>query len=273
MAIITVSRELGSLGNEAAETLAKRLGYKLVDKELLDKALAGRGIAERKIEKYDEKRPSVWDAFSSDRDRYLHFLKAVIYEEASKGDTVIIGRGGCILLGELPGTLHVRVTAPHDVRVRRMAAQLKIKEHQAEQVLKHSDHDRAGFWRYFFNVNWADSSIYDLVINTAHIDDQIVADLIERALEPFSVEKHEKAARSLLADLALGQQVETRILYEQSVPVQFLEARVSDGVVTLLGAVSALKNAEKAVEIAKGVPGVREVRNEISFISYYGMMT
>jgi len=272
MAIITVSRELGSLGNEAAETLAKRLGYNLVDKALLDKALHERGIAENKLEKYDEKRPSVWDAFSSDRDRYLHFLKAVIYEQAARGNTVIVGRGGPVLLGELPGTLHVRVTAPHEVRVRRIAAQLKVKDQQAEQILRHTDHDRSGFWRYFFNVSWADPSIYDLVINTAHIDAETVADMIERALGPFAVEKHESAARSLLADLALGQQVETRILYDQAVPVQFLEARVSDGVVTLLGAVSALKNAEKAVEVAKGVPGVRDVRNEISFISYYGMM-
>jgi hypothetical protein len=153
-----------------------------------------------------------------------------------------------------------------------VAAQLKIKEPQADQVLRHNDHDRAGFWRYFFNVNWADPAVYDLVINTAHLDAETVADMIERALEPFAVEKHESAARSLLADLALGQQVETRILYGEAVPVQFLEARVSDGVVTLLGAVSALKNAEKAVEVAKGVAGVREVRNEISFISYYGMM-
>jgi len=272
MAIITLSRELGSLGNEAAETLAKRLGYTVVDKELLDKALADRGIAAGKVEKYDEKRPSVWDAFSSDRDRYLHYLKAVIYEQAAKGNTVIVGRGGSILLAELPGTLHVRLIAPRDVRIRRVAAQLKVKDQQADQILRHTDHDRSGFWRYFFNASWSDPAIYDLVINTAHLDAETVADMICRALESFAVEKHEKAARSLLADLALGQFVETTILYANAVPVQFLEARVSDGVVTLLGAVSALRNAEKAVEIARGVAGVREVRNEISFVSYYGMM-
>ena len=51
MAIITVSRELGSLGNDAAAALAKRLGYNLVDKAALDKALAERGITEREARK------------------------------------------------------------------------------------------------------------------------------------------------------------------------------------------------------------------------------
>jgi ketol-acid reductoisomerase len=66
-----------------------------------------------------------------------------------------------VAVAELPGTLHVRLIAPREVRIRRVAAQLKVKDQQADQILRHTDHDRSGFWRYFFNANWADPSIYD----------------------------------------------------------------------------------------------------------------
>ena len=79
MAIITISREVGSLGTEISQKVKEDLGLQLLNKEVLEKELVGHyGISENKIEKYDEKGPPFWD-FSLDRNRYLHFMKTAMY--------------------------------------------------------------------------------------------------------------------------------------------------------------------------------------------------
>jgi hypothetical protein len=57
MAVICISRELASYGEETAQELAKLNGYKIVDKEHIEAALSAIGIDIEKQERYDEKNP------------------------------------------------------------------------------------------------------------------------------------------------------------------------------------------------------------------------
>jgi len=84
MAIITLSREMGSPGKDIARTLEKELDLNYLDKESLDLMLTDYGITEAEVEKYDEKKPSFWTIFFSERNRYLHFLKTAVYSFARK---------------------------------------------------------------------------------------------------------------------------------------------------------------------------------------------
>ncbi len=54
----------------------------------------------------------------------------VIYSFAQQNDTVIVGRGGQVLLKDLPGILHVRFLAPFDVRIQRIMEEQGVKEKQ-----------------------------------------------------------------------------------------------------------------------------------------------
>src|SRR5512138_2824372 len=101
MAIITVSRQVGSLGTEMAQGVAERLHYDYVDKEKIGKALAAYGLPEPDLEKFDEKKPPFWDSWQVQRKKFLHFLEAVIYDFARGGKAVIVGRGGQVLLKDL----------------------------------------------------------------------------------------------------------------------------------------------------------------------------
>ena len=56
MAIITVSRQTGSLGDEIARVTAEKLGYGYIEKSQISKALSALGFSLSDIEKYDEKR-------------------------------------------------------------------------------------------------------------------------------------------------------------------------------------------------------------------------
>ena len=78
MAIITIAREIASLGEETAQELAHICGYRLIDKEYLEGKLNSIGISAEKRAKYDEKNPGFWASLSQQRDDYLHFLKSAI---------------------------------------------------------------------------------------------------------------------------------------------------------------------------------------------------
>ena len=65
MAIITISRQLGSRGNEIAEDLARDLGYTLMTKELFSDMLRESGYSDKggNSKVSDEERPSFLTSF------------------------------------------------------------------------------------------------------------------------------------------------------------------------------------------------------------------
>jgi cytidylate kinase len=273
MAILTLSRQSGSLGTQISKALVDALKYAFLDKESLDKALAKHGVPPASLEKYDEKRPSFWEIFSAERNRYLHFLKTVVYEFALAGNGIVLGRGGQVLLGGIPGICHVRVIAPQAVRSERIQKAYKCDARQAEAIIRHDDHGRAGFHRFFFNVSWEDSSLYDLVLNTQSITVEAAVDLLRKAIQPAGAKEVQKERERRLADLCLKQSVETAILYTENIPVKFLETEAHAGQVTLNGTVNSRAAVARCEEAAKGVPGVTKVDNRIFYSTeLYGYM-
>ncbi len=273
MAILTLSRQSGSFGTQIAKILAENLKYRFLDKESLEKALTGYGVSPSSLEKYDEKRPSFWELFSSERNRYLHFLKTVIYDFAQAGNGIILGRGGQILLAGVPGVYHVRVIAPQATRIERIKKAYRCDDRHAEAIIKHSDQARTGFHRFFFNVNWEDASLYDLVLNTQTIATEAAAELLRKVIGLLDGKDTQKEREKRLADLSLRQRVETAILYTEKIPVKFLETEAHDGVVILNGTVSTHGAVARCEQIALAVPGVKKVENRIFFSTeLYGFM-
>ena len=178
MAIITVSREAGSLGTEIAQAVAEKLDYQYLDREKMEKALVDRGVSLPEVEKFDEKRPPFWLSWQIQSRRFLHAVQAAIYEFACRGNAVIVGRGGQVLLRDIPGTAHLRFTAPVATRVARIMAREGLDEKQALRLIHRSDRDSAGFLRFFFEVDWQDPSLYDMVINTQRISAETAVELI-----------------------------------------------------------------------------------------------
>jgi hyperosmotically inducible protein len=71
-----------------------------------------------------------------------------------------------------------------------------------------------------------------------------------------------KAARA--ADCALARQVRNAIVKDGTVNAVQIYLRVRDGAVILMGAVPEWSQGEKAVQIAKGIPGVKSVQNVLT---------
>jgi cytidylate kinase len=264
MSVITVSRQLGSQGVEIAKAIASRFNYQYVDKEKIGIALADRGLPRMEIEKLDEKKPPFWDSWAIDRNKFFHHLQMIIYGFAQKNNAVIVGRGGQILLKDLPGVLQVRVIAPFEVRIRRVMEQQRVKEKQAIRLLRRSDEDSAGFIRSFFNADWEDPRLYDLVINTQKLSVDSAVMMILEAIQAPEIKKGEKKTERKLADLILFQRVESTLMALLGVGLAYIYINVEEGVVLLDGTVNSgtdLANCERAVA---SIEGVERVNNHLS---------
>jgi len=272
MAIITISRQMGSFGTKIAKSLQEKTGYSFLDKESLEKELVNKyGIPEDQVKRYDEKKPPLRDMFSSDKDRYMYFLKSTMYESARQDNCIVMGRRVQMLFADIPGALHIKIVAPYDLRIKRVKEEFKYNDELAEQVIKHNDHDRAGFHKYFFHVNWDDSPLYDLIINTQHFSVYAAVKLIEDACHSASILEHQIEGEKKLVDLCLSQEVYTRIVYTEKMPVYLLRVLVEDGVVTLKGAMTIDKDVYRSEKIASDVEGVKKVINEMHYMpTVYG---
>ncbi len=272
MAVICVARELAALGDETIRDLAEITGYRAVDKEYLERRMGELGVSPEIRAKYDEKKPGFLASLSQGRDDYLHCLKTVLFEEAATGDCIVAGRGGFAVFGGVPGVISVKLVAPLDVRIRRIASHFQCDDKRAESLVRQSDHDRKGFHSYFFNVDWSDAANYDLTVNTAREHPATIARIIDQLRNLVITLESEKACLARVRELSLGQKIVTEIVYKEKIPVHFLEADVRGDSVTLHGVANTQGAIDAARNAAAAVHGVSKVENAIQVVQEFAVM-
>jgi len=266
MAIITISRMLGSRGTKIANELILGEQTICLDQQLIDKRLEESGLSKKVSNRYDERKPGIWDRLSIDAERYKHLLVEAIFEVASEGDCVIIGRGAQVALAQLPGVLRVRVVASQETRRKRIQQRLECNEEAARRVVHRSDQNRAGFHRFFFEVKWNAPELYDLVLNTDRMSVGSAVEQIKlRAERPPYSDVREVTLNSL-GDLYLAQRVRTALLMEGLSLVHLLDVSAEDKLVTLKGTVSTTAEVRKAELVAQTVSGVEHVVNRVAHL-------
>ncbi|MCX7642444.1 MAG: cytidylate kinase-like family protein [Armatimonadetes bacterium] len=228
MGVITISRLSGCAANEVAAKVAEALGYEVVDKELLAHIAAEAQASEEEVAQYDEAALSPIERFLRtlvkfatpeeaitwspgplketpfwlptkeqwqkegrrvlDHEKCLKFTQAVLKKLAQKGRVIIIGRGGMVVLKDFPKALHVRLFAPLEWRVQRLAQIENIPPEKARQKIVAEDKRRADYLRHFYGVDWNDPSLYHLVLNVAALGIEATSNLIVSAARELQFE-------------------------------------------------------------------------------------
>jgi cytidylate kinase len=267
MSIITISRQMGSMGTEIAQAAAKEINYEYMDKNKIAEALRKYGLQPREIETFDEKKP-FWDYISIQRKKSLHILQALIYDLARKDNMVIVGRGGQVILKDFPGVLHVRIIAPFAIRIQRIMERGARDQKEAAEVLRRSDRDSAGFIRAYFDVDWDNQDLYDLVINTRKLSVEVGARIILESVPALEIKAGEKRAEEKLADLALIQKVEASLLGILGTNLRDIHIKAERGVITLEGSVASDAIGENCQIAATRIEGVNRVDNQLAVTHY-----
>lgn len=194
IAYIAISREAGSRGDEAAEELARLMGWQLYDKQILDIMAEDMKVHKSVLESVDEKKTSWiedWIASFFNRENvgklayYRHMLK-VLLVIAEHGKAVILGRGAGYVLPREKG-LSVRVMAPLKIRSERYASQTGLSLREAAAALEKADRNQQKFAKDLLGIDIYDCKHYDLVFNTEKLTPGSVAKLIWRTLDQRNV--------------------------------------------------------------------------------------
>lgn len=265
MAIITIARQIGSLGNEIAADVAQRLDYTLVDQARLQEAAEAYGMLKSELEEVHERRPTLVTRYLTMRHRaYLDMIQTIIYEYARADDVVILGRGATVLLSDVPSALHVNMFASFERRVEVVMAHEGITRPLAERIVRESDHDRAGYMRYLFDCDWMDPLLYDIMINTDVITREHACDVIVQAAHAKELLDAHDQSLMILDNHILVRRVEEALLKAKQVNPRHISASVATaGVVKLMGIVNSEKEKLAAESVVRTVPGVSDVDNDL----------
>ncbi|HSE93132.1 MAG TPA: cytidylate kinase family protein [Methylomirabilota bacterium] len=261
MAIVTISHQMGSSGPDVGMAVGQRLGYRYVDQELLQDAVRRYGLVEEKLSHLDESKPTLFERFDAETRHYITILQTTLLEFAEVDNVVLMGRGGQWLLRGIPHVLRVRVIAPFEHRVKqwiRRTAEMtgETPNHRAAaDFVRRDDAEKKGRMRYLYEVDIDDPGLYDLVVSTDKLPQDAVVDMIERVARHPALATTE-AGRQVVTARALASRVQVALAMHPDTRRYRITVEALGGVVTLEGTAA----LDQAVQVARDVPGVREVR-------------
>jgi cytidylate kinase len=178
MPVITLSRELGSRGDNVAMAVAEQLDLRLVGRELINRAARAAGAPEVALAEIDELGLLGVKPSPAAVRLYTQKVAEVIRELADRGNLLVVGRGGQVVLAGEPRVLHVRVIAPRPMRLQVVQERCHVTPEAAAARIEASDKARAAYLRRHLGVRWDSASLYDLVLNMAHLSVEAAADVI-----------------------------------------------------------------------------------------------
>lgn len=213
--VITISREIGSEGENIAERVAATLGYHFVDKKFIGDVLGEYGLVE--FDREYETVPGFWERFKAQRgddlETMVAMLNKVVRAMAHHGNVVILGRSGFEVLIDFSDVLRVRLQAPFSVRVEHVMAQQKITNEQAKAIVNESDKVRMAYAEEFYRAPWEAIHAFDLVINTSKISPDLAATWVVNAAKAFviSTETDKSITDSIDVDRVLAFAISERL--------------------------------------------------------------
>ncbi len=200
MAVVTISRELGSEGTRIAEEVAQELGAVCVDKEVLAEMARQAGLPVEVIVEAEERllsRPSLVSQdmralFSKGQGTragplteaaYVEQMAEAIRALAQRDHIVFIGRGAQIILQDHPHALHVHLYASPEVRARRIQQRRNLATLDAAlHIIRRADEQRRSWFRRFFSgADWKSPRYYHLMIDTGRVPAGLAAAIIVQA--------------------------------------------------------------------------------------------
>ncbi len=140
---------------------------------------------------FDGQQPGVQDQVVLSEEAALSLARKAVEYACKLGDTVIVGRGGQVILRDEPNVLHVRVVAPLEDRILRVRGDPRAPNQPFERLIETrraahekiaaSDAISADYLKRLYGVDWDDPSFYHLILNTGLRTIEQAADLVIEA--------------------------------------------------------------------------------------------
>jgi len=198
MRAVTLSREYASGGGEIAVHLAQRLGWRVIDHAIVERAARALGTSQEEVEAHDEHAEGVLTRLLNDLqyidptamasapplgaalsdEAYRDAVKRIVRAAAARGQAVIVGRGSQVLLAGRRDVLRVRIIAPLEQRIAAVMQREGVDRQEAASRLRTKDRERTRYLETGYHRKPGDSHLYDLVLNLSRIDPASAVNII-----------------------------------------------------------------------------------------------
>lgn len=198
--VLTVNREFGSGGGRIAQTVADWLGWKLLDRDIIDAIAYAAHVDQKVVRHYDEHVESWLSRLNQqtmraaalaaglelgensvfDAAQMVKITQKIVDQAYAEGNCVIVGRASQCVLQHRPDVFHVFVYAPLRDRILRLRKRLE-KGADIEQRIRSVDGERAKYLQQYFGKNWCSNHLYDLMVRSRE-DEDFTARVILQAM-------------------------------------------------------------------------------------------
>ena len=180
--VITISRQFGTGGHEIGVELARRLGVKLLDKQILNEVAKRISAVEDAVEKIEARNP-LWREQSQTSHELFKAQAEAIRKIADEESCVIIGRCGFDIFRDHPNALKIFVHSPLDCRKRRIAVKYDLNEQDAAAMIVDNDYSRELYTKTFTGSEWQDARNYDICLDVRKFGVNGAVDFLMKAIE------------------------------------------------------------------------------------------
>jgi len=194
---ITISRQFGCEGSSLAVRLQEILNERCrpfftwiaYEQEVLDKVADELHIARGLVESIDgHRRDEMRELFETilnkrvDDGLVFRKIAEVVRSLAIHGHTILVGRGSYLITQDLRTGMHVRLVAPRDWRIHKIASDRGIANQDAEKIVAQGERERDHYMQTFFVHDPAHPFVHDLVIDNSRFNLAQIAEIVFTAL-------------------------------------------------------------------------------------------
>ncbi|RBY82070.1 cytidylate kinase-like family protein [Geodermatophilus sp. TF02-6] len=200
MGVVTVSAAYGAGGAEVGRAVAERLGLAFHDRAIPAEVAGRLGVPLAEAEANDETvARGLWRLITSlgavpdpgggvvpvalppDERAFRQQTERVVREIADGPGGVLLGRAAALVLGDRPGTLHVRLDGPPERRLEAAVARTGRPREEVRQEMAANDTARGAYVRHFYRRDPSAAGAYHLVVDSTALPLGTVVDLVVSA--------------------------------------------------------------------------------------------
>lgn len=262
MAVVAMTREMGSLGMDVAKILESELRVPVVYHELIDHLSDRMRVRKSHVIRLLGGKATLLERLTADKTSLSIFTADEMLNLASKG-AVLRGWGAAHLLRPVTHAVRVRICAPIELRIDRMMQRLDTTDRDSvANEIKVSDEAQGAIAKRHFSVDWQNPEFYDISCNTERMSvEQCAEEIMKLVRGPAFQETDE--SRAVLAALALQANVRAALRADPATRSLSFAVKMDGDKVCLSGLVETRDEWNNANRVATAVPGVKAVQNDL----------
>jgi cytidylate kinase len=191
--VVAISQTDGSGGEGVGPSVARELGFQLVDEQIVAQAAREAGVNANVVADVERRKsllarlldglgeagpagaaavhgfPTVTEDLGPDREALRGLIRSALWESAERGNAVIVAHAASLALASRTDVLRILITASPETRARRLAEAQGVGQKEAAQHIARGDANRADYLKRFYGVSAELPTHYDIVLNTDHI--------------------------------------------------------------------------------------------------------